>query len=221
MARITLQLPDKIYDAYVSRADHRNNRRVDRLMADELKAIFPLDVANDRAVIIDPIIRQRIESLLGRHVMGPIDLAEQLDNLFAIKVGGISIDFTPSQRHELKELADRNGFTVEDLVKSTVKSMEDLFFSHAYDVASVNSEKLRTATSPEAEVVHAGGLKPGDPEPAIVQTNVQVATAATPEPELEPVLVGATSLPAETPAKPPEPAKKTLQRFLDGVRGKG
>ena len=162
MARVTLQLPDDLYDLYASRAKARS-RHIDRLIVDELKAIQHFDVSSDRVVVIDPETRQRIETLLGEgHVMGAEDLANKLERLLDIKVGGISLSFTPSQRHELKELAARNGFKVQDLIRATVKSMEELFFTNAYDEASKHSEEQRVATIQAPEKAALAGPGPGE-----------------------------------------------------------
>lgn len=149
MARVTIQLSDEIHELYESRAQDRK-RRIDRLIADELKAIQHLDVANDRVIVIDPKNRQRIETLLGEgHVLSAADLADKLERLLSIRFGGIDMDFTPAQRQELVELAERNGFEPEDLFRATVRSMEELFFGNAYDEAARRSEERRSALPPE------------------------------------------------------------------------
>ena len=208
--RVNLQLPDELYDTYASRANERN-RRVDRLLADELKKIYPLDLARDRVIVIDPANRQRIESLLGEgHLTGATDLADKLERLLGISVGGIALDFTPSQRHELSELAARNGFTPEELVRSTVKSMEELFFNHAYDVASQNSEELKELPSPSppepaADLVDASALGDVDvPTPASVLAGAPTESSAATDP----------------PDPSPNSAPNVLKRFLGGLGGK-
>ena len=170
MPRVTIQLTDDLQDLYESRAKVRKTTAL-RLIVLDLDAVKHFDVSNDRFIVIDPQNRQRLEILLGEgHIQSAADLTDRLERLLSIRIGGIDLDFTPSQRHELVELAARNSCTPEVLFRSTVKSMEELFFSHAYDQASKISEEQRNGDqtldqTPEAEVVHAGDLKP---EPELV-----------------------------------------------------
>ena len=60
------------------------------------------------------------------------DLVLKVEALASIQVEGVTLDFTPGQKRELKRLADRQGITYEEIVARTVKSMEEQFFSHAY-----------------------------------------------------------------------------------------
>jgi len=212
MPRVMIQLTDELFDLYLSRAKTRKTT-VPRLLIDELKAIKHLDVSNDRVIVIDPQNRQRLETLLGEgHIQSAADLTDRLERLLSIRIGGIDLDFTPSQRHELVELAARNSCTPEVLFRSTVKAMEELFFSHAYDQASKISETQRNGDqtsdqTPAAnvihagdfEVIHAGDLKP-EPELVADQTNAEGETDGT-------------------PSIPPSPKPTMTQRIREAVLG--
>ena len=165
MARITLQLPDDLYDSYLARAKSKK-RGVAGLMAAELQALHPLDLSRDRIVVIDPENRQRLESLLGGgHLQTASDLTNKISDLLTIDVGGFSLDFTPAERHELAELASRNGFTAEQLTRATVGSMKEQFFNCAYAEGSKRSEENRVGAATEAEVVEMYSTPPSPPKP--------------------------------------------------------
>ncbi len=186
--RISLQIPDELHDTYVTRAKTRK-RGVAGLMADELRALYPLDLAIDRVVVIDPETRRRIEALLGGgHILDATDLADKLEKLLSINVGGFSLDFTPTQRRELGDLAARNGWTAEELTRATVKSLEEQFFVNAYDESSKHSEELRTA------------LATVEDEPPLITVTVPKARAMGPTMPLSPATVEVLEEPV-----PPEP----------------
>ncbi len=129
--RATVQLTDDIYDLYQQRAD-THAVRISSLLQEQLKRFVDVDPF-DRIVVIPSRQRDELEKVLsGGALEDAADLVLKVEALAAIEVEGVKLDFTPGQKRELKRLAERQGITYEEIVKRTVKSMEEQFFSYAY-----------------------------------------------------------------------------------------
>lgn len=129
--RVTIQLTDELAALYQKAADG-HAVRISSLLAEQLKRFAHID-PYDRIVVIPSGQRDELEKILsGGVIEDAADLVLKVEALAAIQVEGVTLDFTPGQKRELKRLADRQGITYEEIVQRTVKSMEEQFFSYAY-----------------------------------------------------------------------------------------
>ncbi|KKL13353.1 hypothetical protein LCGC14_2526630, partial [marine sediment metagenome] len=131
LMRITIQLTDELAALYQKRAD-THAVRISSLLAEQLKRFVHVD-PYDRIIVIPSAQRDELERILsGGALEDAADLVLKVEKLASIRIGGVSLDFTPGQKRELKRLADRQGITYKEIVARTVKSMEEQFFSYAY-----------------------------------------------------------------------------------------
>lgn len=130
---VKLQIPDDVFETYERMAEdaHRGSGKalqVNDLMATQLDR-FRLVSATDRILVVDSRTRAKLENILGGgSLKDSSDLLAKVDKLGSIRIGGIRLEFTPSQLQELKNVANRNRKKVEQVVEETVKRMEAQFF---------------------------------------------------------------------------------------------
>lgn len=87
---------------------------------------------SDRVTVIGPELRERLEQLLGMgHILNGEDLLQKVQGLASLKIGGVSVDFSPKQWEELTTRAEKQGRTVEETVADVVKRMSGDFFNYA------------------------------------------------------------------------------------------
>ena len=125
--RVTIQMPDDLYDLYAKRAE-ATNERPSSYLSHVLKAFQQADV-DDRIIIIRKIQRQRLEELFARPVISDEDLVRQVERILTLSIEGVELRFTPGQKAEIKRVAERNNLSYEEQVKRTVRGMEQAFFS--------------------------------------------------------------------------------------------
>ena len=129
--KLTIQMPDDLYDHFVELGD-KAGKRPTSVISDVLK-LFGLASPYDRILVIDAGARSRIEKVLsGGHLQSADDLATRIENLTRMEIEGVALDFSVGQKRELKRLADRNGIPYEEMVRRTVKEIEPLFFQAAH-----------------------------------------------------------------------------------------
>lgn len=84
-----------------------------------------------RYVVVHGADLELLESILqGGSVLNGHDLAQKVDRVTGIKIGGIRLEFTPGQVEEIVARAARLGLTPEELTRRVVGKMEELFFTH-------------------------------------------------------------------------------------------
>lgn len=132
--RLQIQIPDSVYDAYTNRASEMSgNGKVispEEVIADILDRFSGVS-PTDRVIVVGNTHRQRLEKLLsGGGLFDAEDLTTKVEGLASISVGDIRLEFTPGQLKQLAHFARRNGKTVEEVTKETVKRMEWMFFEH-------------------------------------------------------------------------------------------
>ena len=130
--KVTLQLPDDLYDAYCELATQllpRSASPEDVMIShlDKFKWMQPMT----RAVIITGRERERVEELLGGGmVKDPADLVQKLEGLVSIKIEGVEVNFSAGEKQELSIYAAKNGITVQEAVERTVHGMRGQFFNY-------------------------------------------------------------------------------------------
>jgi len=130
---LSIQIPDDVWKSYTAQATgmQQNGQTIsaEELMADRLER-FSAVTPSDRIIVIDPKNRQELENVLsGGSLLSAEDLVTKVKAVISISIGDIRLDFTPGQMRELNNVARRNGRTVEQVVKDTVKRMEAQFFN--------------------------------------------------------------------------------------------
>ncbi|MCJ2564309.1 MAG: hypothetical protein LN417_09520 [Candidatus Thermoplasmatota archaeon] len=129
--RATVQLTDDIYELYQAIAD-KHAVRISSLLQEQLKRFAHVD-PYDRIIVLPATQRDELEKVLsGGAIEDASDLVLKVESLASIQLEGVVLDFTPGQKRELKRLAERQGITYEEIVKRTVQSMEEQFFSYAH-----------------------------------------------------------------------------------------
>jgi hypothetical protein len=137
--RLSIQVPDEIYDAYLRQATvlaargngHSNCRPEDLMVAqlDRFQHVAPMD----RVVVIDSASRETLEKVLtGGHVSSGADLVAKVAELANLKIGHVEVDFTTKQWELLANYAGKNDLTVEEAAKAVVRGMQENFFDWAY-----------------------------------------------------------------------------------------
>jgi hypothetical protein len=133
MMRVMLTIEDSTFDMFVKRAEELQARgalpvKIEDLMS-EILAKFAHINPGDRPMVIGPAIRGKLEEILcGGHLMNEADLLAKVSRLARIDFGPIRLDFTPGQLEELKHFADRQGKSVEYIIKDTVRTIQEQLF---------------------------------------------------------------------------------------------
>jgi len=126
--RVTIQMPDELYELYVARAE-KVGARPTSYIAEFFHTFQDVDMA-DRILIIHKTQRVRLEALFGAQIAGADDLVRKVERILSLQIEAVEIDFTPGQKSEINRIAARNNISYKEQVKRTVKSMESMFFSH-------------------------------------------------------------------------------------------
>jgi hypothetical protein len=130
--KITLQLADELYDTYAEAARALAPRSVSAEEAmigilEKFKGVQP----QARTIVVTGKAREELEELLGGgQIRDPEDLVSKVEGLVHIEIEGVRLNFTAGQKQELSIYASKNGISVEEAVRRTVKSMQGQFFNY-------------------------------------------------------------------------------------------
>lgn len=133
MMRVFITIEDSTYDQFIHRAEELQARgtlpvKVEDLMSETLAKFAHIN-PGDRPLVIGPAVRAKLEDALsGGSLLSDTDLLAKVSRLARIDFGNIHLDFTPGQLEELKHFADRQGKSVEEICRSTIRKMEEQFF---------------------------------------------------------------------------------------------
>jgi len=132
--RVSLQMPDEVYDAYARQAATLASRGSQRsaspedMMTAQL-ARFAKVAPMDRIIVVDSASREALEALLsGGNITSGQDLLSRVKHLASLEIGNIRVEFTDRQFESIKNYASRNRITPEDAARGVVKGMQDNFF---------------------------------------------------------------------------------------------
>lgn len=135
--RLSLQMPDEVYDAYAAQAATLASRGSARSASPEDMMVSQLQrfakvAPMDRVIVVDSASREALENLLtgGNLTSGP-DLLQRVKHLASLEIGNIRVEFTDRQFETLKNYASRNRITPEDAAVAVVRGMQDSFFDIA------------------------------------------------------------------------------------------
>ncbi len=133
--KITLQMPDGVYETYLRHADalvaSGKTASVEDLIVAQIDR-FSVVAPMDRVVVVDARAREGLEKILsGGFIVSGSDLLQRVRELADLRIGGIRIDFTTRQLEQIKNYATRNRITVEDATRAIVRGMEERFFDIA------------------------------------------------------------------------------------------
>jgi hypothetical protein len=82
-----------------------------------------------RVVVVSGEILEALESILGGgSLMNQQDLRKKVERLAGISFLHVRLPFTPNQLEALKEKAERNSLTMEQLVERTAPRIYEQFF---------------------------------------------------------------------------------------------
>lgn len=128
MNSLRVSIPDGSMDKLHHRAREQDK---DLEFAASLALIAGLDAipAHGRFAVLDQATLQALEAILqGGSVTNGADLLAKVKRLAGISMGHIRLGFTPGQLETLKEKADRQGKTVEQLIDQMAPRIYEQFF---------------------------------------------------------------------------------------------
>lgn len=130
--KLQIQIPDAVYDAYANRATEMSAQgkpiTPEEVIADTLDRFSSVS-PTDRAIVVGAANRQRLEKVLsGGSLFDGNDLTMKVEALAKLEIGEVRLEFTPGQLKQLANVARRNGKTVEEVTRETVKQLEWQFF---------------------------------------------------------------------------------------------
>lgn len=137
--RTTLEVDDDVFGRYEAQASALNsaskNGHVGAEFLMQLQLVRYSHVpVSERVLVVDAVSREKLEHLLsGGAIQSGVDLLEKVSRLADIKIGGIQIQFTPSQLTHIRRYATRNNITPDEAVRRIVKQMESQFFDFVSD----------------------------------------------------------------------------------------
>lgn len=130
--KLTVHLSDDVIEQYRSyQRDRSSIGELESILTNHLTR-FSEVAPQDRILLVDAKSRGRLEkSLSGGHIKDPADLATRVERIVGLKLGGVDLDFTPTQKASLKAWAEKNHLTYEQGVSRVVKQLEPMFFNVA------------------------------------------------------------------------------------------
>jgi hypothetical protein len=139
--RVTI--PDDIVDPYQAYAN-RQGRPVDDVVAAQLKRFKALEPGK-KAIVLQADALTAVEaSIGGLPLKDGADLLTRVEALAGLSFAHIKIDLSPAQKAELQHRAERQGRTVESLVREMVATITaDLFWTTGGGPAAETSQAPR------------------------------------------------------------------------------
>ena len=123
--KITLSLPDDLYEAYADRSQGKAS--IEDLLLSQLerfREVSPMD----RVVVVLPRERAALEQKLsGGMLRDGADLLRKVEALADIEIGGVKVEFTLGELRNLRTYATKNRVPVERVVSDVVHGMKDQF----------------------------------------------------------------------------------------------
>lgn len=127
--RVTLQIPDELYDAYAAHLQPPLNGHAspEDLMISQLER-FKTVSPQDRAVIVANRDRIRLEEILsGGTLRDSADLVKKVEGLARLEIGEVKVTFTPGELNNIKVFAAKNRIPVQRAVEQVVHGMKEQF----------------------------------------------------------------------------------------------
>jgi hypothetical protein len=90
---------------------------------------------NAPVLIVHGADYDRLHELLGVGALRDTPaFTAAVERLYAVKIEGVDIPFTPGEREELQRRSERSGKPVAELIAEVVRGMHEQFFSQALGV---------------------------------------------------------------------------------------
>jgi hypothetical protein len=145
--RVTLA--DTTVDAYEAFAK-KQGKPVDQVIEHQLARFKTLEPGTRAVVIGKDDIEKLTIALGGIPVKDAADLVARVENLAAVSFQHIRLNFSPQHLAELAHRAERQGKSVEAVIRDTVNRMAEDFFWK-----SGGGESVLIPATPKAEVSHS------------------------------------------------------------------
>lgn len=124
---LRIRVTDETLEQLQARADALR-RELELTVSGLVKDAVRLPIAG-RVVILSGDHLERLESILGGgSLLNGADLQKKVERLAGISFLHVRLPFTPNQLEALKEKAERNSLTVEELVNRTAPRIYEQFF---------------------------------------------------------------------------------------------
>ncbi len=120
---INLKVPDEIYEAY-----GKHNPQNPRLAMEQALTRFAGIAPNRKHIILTGDELTKVQDLLSVVLEGPKDFVEALTKALTVKVEGVDVAFTESQRKALQSFlafvpgVDPKDFTVQKIKEGLVRA---------------------------------------------------------------------------------------------------
>lgn len=123
--KITLSLPDDLYERYAERAGGKvTAEELILAQLERFKEVSPMD----RVLVVLPKERAALENKLGgSSLRDGQDLLSKVESLASIEIGGVKVDFSPGELRNIKTFAAKNRIPVQQAVEQTVHGMKEQF----------------------------------------------------------------------------------------------
>lgn len=128
--KLSLQIPDDLYDVYAEAAGRLNGEATAAHMIaaqlDRFKHVDPVD----RVLVVDSKSRDSLEHILsGGQLTDGANLLKKVQSLADIKIGSIKVSFTPGQLRMIKTFAARHGRSIQEMTESIVADIKREFLN--------------------------------------------------------------------------------------------
>ena len=123
--KLTLTIPDEVYEAYEAQAARLNGKAAAADMIRTTLDRFKHVHAADRVVVVDSKSREKLELLFGgSQLVSGEDLMNRVKALADLEIGSIKVEFSTAQWRIMKGFATRHGRTIQDIVSSIVSDIK-------------------------------------------------------------------------------------------------
>ena len=120
---ISLKVPDEVFEAY-----GKYNPQNPRLAMEQALTRFVSLAPNKKNIVLTGDDLTKVQDLLSTVLEGPKDFIEALTKALTVKVEGVDVAFTESQRKALKDFlsfvpqADPKEFTIQKIKEGLVRA---------------------------------------------------------------------------------------------------
>jgi hypothetical protein len=131
--RVTLNLPDDLYALYAEEAQARSTGgrkvTVEHLLLGRLQLAVTLDPTQRHLLVHAPTLERLEQKLGGGHVRSETQLADRVERLARVRFGDYEIQLTPAQYEEIAFRANKQGRTIDEMLKLTWQHLQQEFFT--------------------------------------------------------------------------------------------
>ena len=119
--RVTIDIPDELYDAVQAKADSKDKADVNKRIRSVLQAFNDVEEKGDRYIILKGESRREVERILESTITSGEELARKLKNLSVVSIGESTIEFNETEQRQIHSQAQFWSETPEVYIERVMR----------------------------------------------------------------------------------------------------